>query len=67
MYPTLSTKKTGEEVRDMMNLLAYSDGSNSLIDIAEKIGVPLWELVPLVRKFMDEGLLKTIKEEQGKG
>lgn len=38
LYPTLSTKDSGRLVRDMMNLLAYADGSNDLIDISNIIG-----------------------------
>ncbi len=30
--------------RNMMNLIAYSDGVTSLLDIANIVGVPIWEL-----------------------
>ena len=35
LYPTLSTKKTGEQSRLMMNFMSLCDGNNSLLDIAE--------------------------------
>ena len=35
LYPTLSTKESGKQVRTMMNMLSYCDGKNSLLDIAE--------------------------------
>ena len=44
LYPTVSTKKTSELVRDMMNFLAYCDGKLTNLEIAEKIDAPLWEL-----------------------
>lgn len=60
LYPTISTKTSGAEVRDMMNVIAYANGKLSNLEIAEKIGVPLWELAEMINKLSKEGLLKTI-------
>jgi aminopeptidase-like protein len=60
LYPTLSTKKTAEQVRDMMNMLAYADGSNTLLEIAERINVQMWDLLPLVERLKGEDLLEVI-------
>lgn len=57
LYPTLSTKTSGDEVRDMMNLLAYCDGRLSLLQIAALIGVPLWTLAPTVDRLKQHGIL----------
>ncbi len=51
LYPKLSTLSSHDVVKPMMNLIAYSDGKHSLLDIAEIIGVPIWELVPLYQKL----------------
>lgn len=48
LYPMLSTKTSAASMRDMRNLLAYADGTRDLIDISTTIGVPLWELYPMV-------------------
>ncbi|NLA91182.1 MAG: DUF4910 domain-containing protein [Synergistaceae bacterium] len=58
LYPTLSQKGSSDEARIYMNLLAYADGENDLIDIAERIGVPAEELVPIAEKFLSHGLLE---------
>jgi aminopeptidase-like protein len=60
LYPTLSTKESAAIVRNMMNLIAYSDGSNSLLDIAEWIGVPMWDLIPTAESLKAEGLLESV-------
>lgn len=60
LYPTISTKKSSELVGDMMNLIAYADGSRSLLEIAEKIQVPIWDLTTIVKRLKEEGLLVTI-------
>jgi aminopeptidase-like protein len=41
----------------MMNLIAYCDGARSLLDIAEKINVPIWRIAPIAAKLKGEGLL----------
>lgn len=58
LYPTLSMKGSAGDVRVYMNLLAYADGEHSLVDIAERIGTPAEELIPLVEKFLEHGLLQ---------
>lgn len=47
LYPTLSTKDTHAQVAAMMNLLAYADGTRSLLGIADLVGVPFWKLEPI--------------------
>jgi aminopeptidase-like protein len=57
LYPTISTKTSGLEVKAMMDLLAYCDGTESLLHVATRIGVPLWSLVPIVGRLKEHGLL----------
>jgi aminopeptidase-like protein len=57
LYPTLSTKKSGKETRLMMNLISYCDGDHTILDIAEKINVPSWELYELIEKLKSQDLL----------
>jgi aminopeptidase-like protein len=60
LYPSLSTKQTSNLVRDMMNLLAYADGTCTLLEIAEKINLPMWKLVPIADTLKHQGLLERI-------
>mgnify|MGYP001204667383 FL=1 len=57
LYPNTSTRESGKSVRLMMNLISWSDGTNSLIDIADKCKVPVWELQPLLKTLEDNDLL----------
>lgn len=61
LYPTLSTKGSSAQVRVMMNLLTYCDGTRTLLEIADLIGVPFWELAPLVKSLVESNLLTTHK------
>jgi len=58
LYPSISIKESYAAVERQMNLLAYADGS-PLLDIAEKIGVPAWELSDTVEKLVSHGLLSS--------
>ena len=60
LYPTISTKKTSDLVRDMMNFLAYCDGELTNLEIAEKIDAPLWELAETIEQLKAENLLEKI-------
>ena len=57
LYPDVSTKETNDQVRDMMNLISYADGKRSLIEIAIKIQVPVWNLYKIVETLKAHGLL----------
>lgn len=59
LYPTLSTKETGAIVATMMDLLAYADGSNSLLDICERINKPWHEVLPIADKLCEANVLIT--------
>ncbi|MGE0558426.1 MAG: DUF4910 domain-containing protein [Burkholderiales bacterium] len=54
-----TTGKLGSanNTKSMMNLLAYSDGRNSMLDIANIIGIPAWELQLIAEKLNNENLL----------
>ncbi|MEW7864219.1 DUF4910 domain-containing protein [Aeromonas diversa] len=60
LYPDLSTRWSGWQVRDMMNLLAYSDGALTLFEIAETIHIPFWQARQLADLLLDAGLLHPV-------
>lgn len=57
LYPTESRKGIYHEVKKMTNFIAYADGQGDLIDISTRIGVPLPELIPIVERLCESGLL----------
>ena len=42
----------------MMNLITWSDGTLSLIDIAEKCNEPVWNLIPILKNLVGHNLLE---------
>ena len=59
LYPTISQKGTYDAVRTMQNFIAYADGRNDLIGISNIIGVPVDELISVVKKLLEHHLINT--------
>jgi aminopeptidase-like protein len=57
LYPTISTGESNPQVCEIMNVLAYADGSHDLIDISNVIQVPARRLYPVIEKLVDSGVL----------
>ena len=57
LYPTLSTKGGYDEVRLMMNFISFCDGKNSLLEIAESLNIPIWNLYDVVDKLESHNLI----------
>ena len=57
LYPTLSKKSLDQQIRLMMNFMSFCDGEHSLLDIAEKINIPAWELYELTEKLVAHDLI----------
>ena len=62
LYPTLSTKESGEKVRVMMNLISYCDGRHDLLEIAELIGEPMGKLVEILKTLVAHGLIEVVSQ-----
>ena len=63
LYPTLSTKKSGIETRLMMDLITWSDGSKSLLEIAEECSAPIWDLYPIVENLLAHNLMVLLPQK----
>ena len=48
----------------MMNMLSYCDGQNSLLDIAELIDEPFWELTPIADQLIENDLLQKLEKKE---
>jgi len=60
LYPTLSTRESGIQVRAMMNLLAYADGTLDLLAIADLIGTDILRCAEIAETLATHGLLERV-------
>lgn len=61
LYPNISQKGSYDEVTAMVDLIAYADGKNDLIDISNRIGVPISRLHELAVKLKNGGLMSEVE------
>tara|TARA_B110000971_G_C19964546_1_gene479552 strand:- start:94 stop:294 length:201 start_codon:yes stop_codon:yes gene_type:complete len=59
LYPTLAKKIIGEKVLLMMNFISFCDGRISLLEIADRLNVPIWDLYDLIEKLEKNSLIHT--------
>lgn len=58
LYPTMVTGVVDDHQRQTLHLLAYADGDHDLIDIAQKLGQPIWTLLPAVKALVKADIIR---------
>ena len=58
LYPTAYFKGLGEYTHKVRNIIAYANGKRTLIQIAQKMNKPVWELYEIVQRLKEESLLR---------
>ncbi len=58
LYPNSSELETESIVRDQMNVIAYLDGQNDVLDVSEICGLPYFTTLNIVNKLMEKGLVE---------
>ena len=57
LYPTLGIRDNEVYLNRQMDVLSYADG-RSLLEIAETINVPMWELFPIIERLEKHKLIR---------
>ena len=60
LVPTMSSKETYKETLIIKDVCAYADGKNDLLDLSRIIGKPVSEIIPVVNKLKDAGLIEDL-------
>lgn len=60
LIPTVSSKDTSleKQAQDIKNIVGYADGEIDLFELSDMIRVSTDDLIPLIRKLLDRGLLR---------
>jgi len=59
LFPKISIKGATQSIRMMINIVTYCDGHHTLLDIANIINKPFWEILPVAEKLIEEGILSS--------
>ena len=57
LYPSISDKRNYEATTLMMNMLSYSDGETTLVEIAEKCEAPVWRFYDILEKLVQQKIV----------
>jgi len=57
LYPDFTSKSSYDKIRLLNDLITWSDGTKSLLEIAEICEAPIWELYPIVKMLSEHKLL----------
>lgn len=60
LYPTVSQKGSYDGIAAMVDFIAYADGKHDLIEISERIGVSVNQLIPIIRRLKEAELLRVV-------
>ncbi len=60
LVPTMSSKETYQETLILKDVCAYADGRNDLLRLSELIEKPVREIIPVIEKLKEAGLLEQI-------
>jgi aminopeptidase-like protein len=60
LYPTIGTTDVAKVVREMMTILAYADGNHDLLQVAEMLNVPVWQVAETAARLEQHNLLAEI-------
>ena len=62
LYPSQSTLDTQQAVQDILDIISYSDGSKDLIEIAQLINKPVWEIYDMIDQLIQKDVLQVENE-----
>lgn len=62
LYPTLSTRESGAQVRDMMNVWVYCDGERDLVEISRITNIPFDDCHAYAQTLHAAGLLARVEK-----
>ena len=57
LYPSISQKYVNKEITTRMNFISFCDGQTSLLEIAENLNLPIWELYEIVDILKSQDLI----------
>lgn len=57
LYPTISQKGSADYTRNLTNIIAYLNGSNSVLDIAEILNMPFQKVIDIIKQLDSSNLI----------
>jgi aminopeptidase-like protein len=66
LYPSIAIKSNDASYRIIKDILTWSDGTKSILEIAEKTGLFMLDLLPIIDNLKQHKLLKLKRHKNNK-
>ncbi len=60
LYPTISQKGSADYTRNLTNIIAYLNGENSILDIAEILNMPFQQVLEIIKQIYNNNLIQKL-------
>ena len=64
LYPTISQKGSADYTRKLTNIIAYLNGKNTVLNIAEILNVPFNEVLEIIMQLNEKNLINIVGTEK---
>lgn len=61
LMPTTSNKNSYKDTLILKDISAYADGTNDIFELSDYIGHSIKDMIPIINKLVDAGLLEKVK------
>ena len=61
LYPTLSMRRDQTDTRNMLNVVAYLDGTNDIVDLSEITGIDASEVIRIIQVLDKADLISVVE------
>ncbi len=65
LYPNTSTKSSGAQVRNQMNVISFLDGELDLLEISKNCGISYNEVVAIINRLCEVDLVEIVSKQSG--
>jgi aminopeptidase-like protein len=65
LYPNTSTKSSGAQIRNQMNVISFLDGELDLLEISKICGISYNEVVTIINKLYEVDLVEIVSKQSG--
>lgn len=60
LYSSISRKGSYDGIMVQRDVISYADGRNDLFDLSDRIGVPVGEIIDIIKRLMEHDLIEVL-------
>jgi len=61
LYPTTGNRGNIDEIKNIRNVMAYSNGKRDTLEIADILNIPIWEVISMANTLVEHDLIREVQ------